>query len=146
MKYFLTLTFFIAALMSSNFSLAQRQQPLIEPRLEVFDLYGMEPRTNPLGLELRAVNLATVRMSQVIVKKGQSTPSHNHAFEQMVLIIEGKVRVTSGDKEIIMGPGEMFTAPAFVHHTYTALEDTIAIEAFGPGGNSTPNTSVINRP
>lgn len=144
MKHLVLISLFTVEVFFSNLTQAQGLQPLIEPELEVFDLYGMEPITNPLGLELRVVGLSSVRMSHVIVRKGQSTPSHNHAFEQMVLVIEGKIRVSSGDKEFILGPGEVFTAPAFVHHTYTALEDTIAIEAFGPGGNFAPNTSVVN--
>lgn len=146
MKYSVSILIPIALMFISSWGHTQGNQSLIEPELEVFDLYNMEPRTNPLGLEVRSVGLSSLRMAQVIVKKGQSTPSHNHAFEQMVLILEGKAMVTSGDKEFVLEPGEMFTAPAFVHHTYTGLEDTIAIEAFGPGGSFTPNTSVINNP
>ena len=132
--------------LSANLSFAQAERPLLEPALEVFNLYEMEPTVNPLGIELRTVGLSAIRIAQVKLKKGQSTPSHNHAFEQMVLIVEGRARATSGDQEFILEPGQMFAAPAFIHHTYTALEDTVAIEVFGPGATLPPNPNENNNP
>lgn len=144
MKSAMNLFFAITLLLFTQLGLAQGPKPLVEPEMEVFDVYGMEPRILPNGLEARIVGLATINTNQVTLKKGMSTPSHNHAFEQIVLVLEGQIKAFSGEKEFILGPGEMFTAPAFVHHTYTALEDTKTFEVFGPGGSFTPNTSVVN--
>ena len=109
-------------------------QPLIEPEMEIVDLVNLEPRNPREGLNMRSSGLATIRIGRLNIEKGASTPSHNHANEQMVLVLEGRIKAYSGDKEFVLGPGEMFKVPAYVHHTYTALEDSLTIEVFGPGG------------
>ena len=121
-----------------------KHQPLVGPGMDTFNLNTMDQRTNPGGLKIRGVGLATIRLAEIDIKKGQFTSSHNHAFEQMVLVQSGQIKAFSGENEYILGPGEMFAVPAFVHHYYTALEDSVTIEVFGPGGNFSPNTSVIN--
>ena len=134
MKNSITLVFAIFALAFAQFGFAQGQTPeLIEPKLEIVDLAGMEARNVREGLEMRSAGLSLVRFGRLNIQKGYSTPSHNHGFEQMVLVLEGSIRVHSGDEHHDLGPGEMFMAPPFVHHYYEALEDSLTIEAFGPG-------------
>ena len=108
-------------------------QALIEPEMEVVDLVNLEPRSPREGLHMRSDGLATIRIGRLNIEAGASTPSHNHANEQMVLVLEGRIKAFSGDKEFVLGPGEMFKVPAYVHHYYTALEDSLTIEVFGPG-------------
>jgi len=110
-------------------------QALIEPEMEIVDLVNLDPRSPREGLHMRSDGLATIRIGRLNIEAGASTPSHNHANEQMVLVLEGRIKARSGDKEFILGPGEMFKVPAYVHHTYTALEDSLTIEVFGPGGS-----------
>jgi len=110
-------------------------QPLLEPEMEIVDLVNLKPRSPREGLHMRADGLATIRIGRLNIEAGASTPSHNHANEQMVLVLEGRIRAFSGDKEFELGPGEMFKVPAYVHHYYTALEDSLTIEVFGPGGS-----------
>ena len=109
------------------------QQPLLVPELTVVDLFGMEPRNAREGLQARVVRRPTMRMNRIDIAKGYSTPNHNHPDEEMVLVLEGRVRAFSGDKQVEVGPGELIVIPAYVPHHYEALEDTITIEAFGPG-------------
>lgn len=108
-------------------------QELIEPTMEVHDLFGMEGRNFREGITGRAVGMATVRISRIELEKGHSTPSHNHADEEIVLILEGHAIAYMGDEAFPFGPGEMITIPAYVEHRYEALEDVVSIEVFGPG-------------
>lgn len=111
------------------------QQPLIEPVMEVHDLFGMEGRNIRPGITGRSVGMATVRISRIELEKGFSTPSHNHADEEIVLILEGRAIAYMGDEAFTFGPGEMISIPAYVEHRYEALEDVVSIEVFGPGRN-----------
>ena len=124
----------------SQFGVAQGT-PLIEPKMEVVDIVNMEGRTLRPGLNMQSAGLSLVRVGRLSIEKGFTTPSHNHAFEQMVLVVEGSIRAFSGDNEYILGPGEMFMAPSFVHHYYEALEDSITLEIFGPGAPQPPAPS-----
>jgi quercetin dioxygenase-like cupin family protein len=114
----------------------QEAQPLIQPKMEMHDLFGMQPRNIRPGIVGRAVSLATLRLSRIEISKGTSTPDHNHADEEIVLLLEGSIRAYSGGKEFLLKPGEMITIPAYVQHHYVALTDSVTIEAFGPGGRN----------
>ena len=112
-----------------------QSQPLIEPEIEVHDLFGMDGRNFRPGITGRSINMATIRMSRIELEKGFSTPSHNHADEEIVLILDGRAIAYMGEKAYEFGPGEMITIPAYVEHRYEALEDVVSIEVFGPGRN-----------
>ena len=48
------------------------------------------------------------------------------------MLLEGRLRAISGDREFILTPGELVVIPAYVEHHYEALEDSVTLEAFGP--------------
>lgn len=144
MKNLISLLSVFILLAYASVGVAQ-EQSLIEPQMEVFDLFGMEPRVRG-GLTARAVTLPTIRVNRIELVEGTSTTSHNHAFEQMVVVLEGSIRAISGENEFVLGPGEMFTAPSYVHHYYIALEDSVTMEVFGPGGGFTATTTTTNAP
>ena len=127
----------LCAVSVSQFAMAQEPrplvQPLVQPTMEVHDLFGMEGRQFREGIVGRTASMATVRISRVEIEKGYTTPSHNHADEELVLLLEGSVIASMGDKEFTIKPGELFTIPAYVQHSYRALEDSVTIEVFGPG-------------
>ena len=47
-----------------------QSQPLIEPEIEVHDLFGMDGRNFRPGITGRSVNMATIRMSRIELEKG----------------------------------------------------------------------------
>ena len=51
----------------------------------------------------------------------------------MVALIEGRVRAVSGDREFLMEAGDVVVIPAWVEDSYVALEDSVTLEAVGPG-------------
>jgi quercetin dioxygenase-like cupin family protein len=109
------------------------QQPLVEPAMTVHDLFGMEPREVMEGIKARAVGAATVRIARIEVETGHSTPDHNHPDEEIILLLEGRIKGVSGDKEFFLEPGEVIVIPAYVHHHYEAIESSVTVEVFGPG-------------
>ena len=109
------------------------QQHLIEPKMTIVDFFGMEP-SNPMdGITARSIDLATMRLARIEVATGHSTPDHNHPDEEVIIVLEGRVKAVSGDEEFVLGPGEMIVIPAYVQHHYEAIESSVTIEAFGPG-------------
>ena len=104
-----------------------------EAKMEIFDFNTMEQNTTPSGVNVRPVFLDDIRLVQVTIEEGQTTPSHSHGFVQMVMVHTGKIKAFNDEKEFILGPGEGFAVPADVHHYYTALEDSVTIEVIGPG-------------
>jgi quercetin dioxygenase-like cupin family protein len=71
--------------------------------------------------------------SRIEVATGHSTPDHNHPDEEIILLLEGRIKGVSGDKEFFLEPGEVIIIPAYVQHHYEAIESSVTIEVFGPG-------------
>jgi quercetin dioxygenase-like cupin family protein len=57
-------------------------------------------------------------------KGGEGAEPHRHPHEQIVVVLQGRVRARVGDEEQELGPGSGFHAPSGVPHGITALEDT----------------------
>lgn len=108
------------------------QQPLMEPEMALYNFSEMEPRGRE-GFSAHFVSAATIRMLRAEVAAGTSTTHHNHPDEEMVYVVEGRIRVFSGGNEVELGAGELVVFPAYVDHHYEAIEDSMTIEVFGPG-------------
>jgi quercetin dioxygenase-like cupin family protein len=131
--------FFLALVSVLIIGFAQQsvsQQPVIEAKMTVHDLFGMEPRGVMEGIKARGIGAATVRMARIEVETGHSTPDHNHPDEEIILLLEGRIKGVSGDEEFFLEPGEVIVIPAYVQHHYEAIESSVTIEVFGPGTRS----------
>jgi len=64
--------------------------------------------------------------------KGAVAPRHSHPHEQIVMMLEGKLRLTVGDADTIMAPGDIVVIPPDVPHEAQALEDTLVLDIFSP--------------
>jgi len=60
-------------------------------------------------------------------RAGDSARPHQHAEEQAILVISGRMRMTCGEETYEIGPGEVSYHPSNVLHSATAVEDTVAI-------------------
>ena len=91
------------------------------------------------GIDRRYIPMKTIAQTWIEMKKGNFSPFHRHEDEQTVVLIKGKLRARSGmkGKEIYteMTPGDVFVVPSNVIHQVEALEDSVFVEAFGPGPN-----------
>ena len=108
--------------------------PFTEPKMESHNLFTAPGRQVRPGITARRIPMATISVIRIDITEGNSTPDHNHPDEQIVILLEGSVKAYMGETEFLLDePGDMITIPAYVPHTYTALEDSATIEVFGPG-------------
>ena len=68
------------------------------------------------------------------LEPGMDTRPHSHPFEQLVLIIQGRVRFHVGDESIEAGPGSMMRIPPNVTHYAEPIGDEVALnlDVFAP--------------
>ncbi len=105
---------------------------ITEPKASVVNMNSIEPFIYS-DIVIRSVVANTVRLTQLEMKKGIKSPSHNHPDEEIFFLLEGQVRAISGDDSFIMMPGDVFLVPSFVPHQIEAIVDSVIIEAGGPG-------------
>jgi quercetin dioxygenase-like cupin family protein len=65
-------------------------------------------------------------------REGAVAARHSHPHEQIVMMFEGKLRLTVGDVATIMSPGDIVVIPPDVPHEAQALEDTVVLDIFSP--------------
>lgn len=55
---------------------------------------------------------------------GRGAEPHQHPHEQIVVVLEGRIRARIGAEEQELGPGSGFHVPPDVPHQVTAVEDS----------------------
>lgn len=123
---------FIVALVFLVFSNAGSSQ-VTAPKMMLHSLENLESRNMEDGRVTRRISGDAIGLIRVEWPAGTITTPHNHANELIVLLIEGRLRALGGETEYILMPGDLVVVPAYVEHGYEALEDSITIEAVGPG-------------
>ena len=124
---------FPASILLFTFSHLAIAQQITEPEMTAHSFNGMEAQDPGDGRSVRRIEAATVTMIRVEWPEGTVTTPHNHANELIMTVVEGRLRAIGGGKETIMEAGDVVIFPAWVDHSYVALEDTITLEAAGPG-------------
>jgi len=68
------------------------------------------------------------------LEPGMDVRPHSHPFEQLVYILQGRVRFTVGDDVVEVGPGEVVRIPPDVMHCGEPLGDETAVnlDVFAP--------------
>ena len=66
------------------------------------------------------------------MEKGWVGARHSHPHEQIVVMVEGKLRLIVGDVEKVIGPDDIVVISPNTPHEAHALEDTIVIDIFSP--------------
>ena len=64
--------------------------------------------------------------------KGAVAARHSHPHEQIVVMVQGKLRLKVGDAETVMGRDDIVVIPPNTPHEAEALEDTVVIDIFSP--------------
>ena len=123
---------FIVTLVFLVFSNAGSSQ-VTAPKMMLHSLENLESRNMEDGRVTRRISGDAIGLIRVEWPAGTITTPHNHANELIVLLIEGRLRALGGETEYILMPGDLVVVPAYVEHGYEALEDSITIEAVGPG-------------
>lgn len=59
-----------------------------------------------------------------------TSPNHQHSFEQVIIILEGKMEFLLDNKKHTMSKGGVMIIPPNIYHQCTALTDCQLIEVF----------------
>ncbi len=127
------LTVVLVALLLGSFSQLVIPQQVTDPEMTALSFNDLEARSMQDGRNVRRIDASTVGLIRVEWPMGTSTTPHNHANELVLTVIEGRLRAISGSHEFVLEPGDAVVIPAWVEHSYIALEDSVTLEAAGPG-------------
>lgn len=120
----------VGSILFSSFVISQQ---VTTPEMRLHSFSDVELRINDDGRRTRRISASTVGLIRVEWPEGTATTPHNHANELVLSVVEGRLRAISGDQEFIMEAGDVVVIPAWVEHSYVALEDSLTLEAAGPG-------------
>ncbi|MFL6306699.1 MAG: cupin domain-containing protein [Candidatus Sulfotelmatobacter sp.] len=71
-------------------------------------------------------------LARLVLRAGAAVPLHSHENEQITYIVQGALKFSLPDGEIVVRAGEILVIPADVPHSAEALEDTIDLDVFCP--------------
>ena len=115
--------------------LAAAYAQITQPEISVQSYDDLPVNDIAPGVHTRFVVGDTVMLNRVLFDEGAMSPLHNHSEEQIVTVVSGRMRVSSGDTEYILEPGDAVIFPAYVLHRLEALEESVTIETLGAGGH-----------
>ncbi len=87
----------------------------------------------------KAVAGAQLTLTQAYFKKGALVPRHVLAYEQLVYVLQGAVRVRADDEDVTIREGEVAVIPGGVVRQAESLDDTFVMvfsAAPGRGGSN----------
>ena len=97
------------------------------------------------GATMRRFGGERVMLQEATMPAGTTFEPHAHHNEQLVLVLEGRVRLDIGEpgaqRSVELGPGDLLRLPPHLPHGGEALEDCRLIDAFSP-----PRTTVLGEP
>ena len=98
------------------------------------DLGAVPPRRIWDGVTARMVSGEHVDLAVVELKPEGLVPEHDHANEQLGMVIEGSVTFRIGDEERRLGPGGTWRIPSGTPHEVRAGRNgAVVIDVFAPG-------------
>lgn len=68
-----------------------------------------------------------IEVGRLRFKAGEGANQHSHAHEQILIVLEGRVRMTLGDEVAELGPGSGYHARAWEEHSMQCLEDALVL-------------------
>ncbi len=86
---------------------------------------------NPL-LERQFVAGEKSMLARLILRAGCIVPLHSHENEQITYILEGALKFSLPEREVVVRAGEILVIPGNVPHSAEALEDTVDLDVFCP--------------
>ena len=120
----------VGSILFSGFVISQQ---VTTPEMTLQSFSDVDLRLNTDGRRTRRVSASTVGLIRVEWPEGTTTTPHNHANELVLTVVEGRLRAISGNQEFIMEAGDVVVIQAWLEHGSVALEDSITLEAAGPG-------------
>jgi quercetin dioxygenase-like cupin family protein len=113
------------------FAAADGGKPVAAPR--VVDLDATERYDLAPGIRVRAAVGEDCMMNLVEFERGGEAPMHAHAEEQLVLVMEGEVRMRIDGEARVLRSGHVAVIPSWVPHGAVGeSERALTIEVFSP--------------
>jgi quercetin dioxygenase-like cupin family protein len=66
------------------------------------------------------------------MQKGWIGARHSHPQEQLVYVVQGRIKVVAGDTAFEAGAGDSFVVRGGIEHEAAALEDSLVVDVFTP--------------
>ncbi len=63
---------------------------------------------------------------------GAGAPLHIHKHETLAYVVKGKVKMTVGNEEFVLGPGDVCKHPQGVPHGVESVEQALVLEIKSP--------------
>jgi quercetin dioxygenase-like cupin family protein len=86
---------------------------------------------NPL-LVRQAIHTGNMTIARLELKKGAVVPRHEHANEQVSMVLSGQLRFQSPGGETLVGPGQVLELKPHLPHGVEVLEDAVVLDLFTP--------------
>jgi quercetin dioxygenase-like cupin family protein len=86
---------------------------------------------NP-AIRRQLFNTERMTIARIQLEAGAVVPEHSHEHEQVVNVLEGRMRFRIDGEELTVGPGESLLIESNASHDATALENSIVLDVFAP--------------
>ena len=108
------------------------KMPIVRPQVKHAAWHSLEmEQVNPL-FHRHFLSGENMMLARLMLKKGCLVPLHHHHNEQVSYVVEGALKFTFPDKEIVVNSGEVLVIPPNVAHKVEALVDTLDFDIFSP--------------
>jgi quercetin dioxygenase-like cupin family protein len=74
----------------------------------------------------------TTTFGFVTIEAGSHLPLHHHPHEQITYMLEGKLKMQIGEKEVVLESGYVQVIPSNTPHSADALTACTLIDVFSP--------------
>jgi quercetin dioxygenase-like cupin family protein len=100
----------------------------------MFTRHSSGDRPTPLpGIRMKSLSYGSLtHMTEFRLSAGSTLTRHAHPHEQTGYLVSGHLRLTIGDEEYDVLPGDSWSIPGGVEHGAEVLEDSVAVEVFSP--------------
>jgi quercetin dioxygenase-like cupin family protein len=71
-------------------------------------------------------------LARLVLRAGAMVPMHSHDNEQITYILQGALKFSLPERQVVVRSGEILVIPANVPHSAEALEDTVDLDVFCP--------------
>src|ERR1700747_2209925 len=71
-------------------------------------------------------------LARLVLRAGCTVPMHSHDKQQITSILEGALKFSLPERDVVVRSGEVLVIPANVPHSAEALEDTVDLDEFSP--------------
>jgi quercetin dioxygenase-like cupin family protein len=96
-------------------------------------LAAIEPRQLFDGVTGRPVNGERITLAVVELDPGAVVAEHDHANEQLGIVLDGVLTLRVGDEERTLHPGETWCIPANATHSgHAGPQGAVVIDVFSP--------------